>query len=37
MDSEKKIYVYADFLTYTNRPVGTLHVSNSKGKEFYSL
>lgn len=37
MDSEKKIYVYADFLIYTNRPVGTLHVSNSKGKEFYSF
>lgn len=37
MDSEKKIYVYADFLTYKNSPVGVLHVSNSKGKEFYSF
>ncbi len=37
MDNEKKIYVYADFLTYKNYPVGVLHVSSSKGKEFYSF
>lgn len=37
MDNEKKIYVYADLLTYKNYPVGVLHVSSSKGKEFYSF
>ncbi len=37
MDSEKLIYVFADFLNYDNSLVGTIHVSNVRGKEFYSF
>lgn len=32
---DKKIYVYADFLSFQNELVGTIQVSNTKGREFY--
>ena len=37
MDSEKKIYVFADFLSFHNEFLGTVHVSQTKGREFYSF
>lgn len=37
MDKEKNIYVFADFLSYHNELIGTVHVSQTKGKEFYSF
>ena len=37
MESEKKIYVYADFLDYENEPVGTLYMSQNRGKELCSF
>lgn len=37
MDREKKIYVYADFLSFHEEPVGTIYISQTRGKEFYSF
>ena len=37
MDSEKKIYVFADFLDFHEELVGTIYVSQTRGKEFYSF
>ena len=37
MDSEKKIYVFADFEPYDNELIGTIYVSQTRGKEFYSF
>ena len=37
MDREKKIYVYADFLSFHNEMIGTIYVSQTRGKEFYSF
>lgn len=37
MDSEKKIYVFADFLSFNNELLGTVHVTRTKGREFYSF
>lgn len=37
MDSEKKIYVFADFLSFHNELLGTVHVTRTKGREFYSF
>ena len=34
---DKKIYVYADFLSFQNELVGTIQVSNTKGREFYAF
>ena len=37
MDSEKKIYVFADFLSFHNELLGIVHVTRTKGREFYSF
>lgn len=37
MDNEKIIYVYADWLPYTNDLVGQLYVNQTKGKELYAF
>lgn len=37
MEKEKKIYVYADFLSHTEELIGTMFVSFSSGKEIYSF
>lgn len=37
MDKETSIFVYADYLNFNNELVGTLYVSQQKGKEFYSF
>ena len=37
MDKEKKIYVYADFRPFHEDFVGTIYVSQTRGKEFYSF
>jgi serine/threonine-protein kinase HipA len=37
VDKEKKIYVFADFLSFHNELMGTIYVSATKGKEFYSF
>ena len=37
MDNENKIYVYADFLSYNKELIGTIYVSQTRGKEFYSF
>ena len=37
MPDEKRIYVYADFPPYSEELIGTLYVTNSKGKEFFSF
>ncbi len=37
MDTEKTIYVYADFLSFQNELIGKLYVSGRKGREFYSF
>lgn len=37
MESEKKIYVFADFLHFQNELIGTIYVSQTRGKEFYSF
>ena len=37
MEKEKKIYVYADFLSFHNEMIGTIYVSQTRGKEFYSF
>lgn len=35
--NEKKIYVFADFLPFQNELIGTIYVSQTRGKEFYSF
>ncbi len=37
MEREKKIYVFADFEPYDNELIGTIFVSQTRGKEFYSF
>ncbi len=37
MENEKKIYVYADFLSFFKELIGTIYVSQTRGKEFYSF
>lgn len=37
MEKEKKIYVFADFEPYDNQLIGTIFVSQTRGKEFYSF
>lgn len=37
MNSEKTIYVYADFLSHQKDLIGKLYVSMTRGKEFYSF
>lgn len=37
MEKEKKIYVYADFLPFHKELIGTIYVSQTRGKEFYSF
>ena len=37
MDREKKIYVFADFLSFKNELTGMIYVSQTRGKEFYSF
>ena len=37
MDKKINILVYADYLSFHNELVGTLYVSQQKGKEFYSF
>lgn len=37
MENEKKIYVFADFLPFQNELIGTIYVSQTRGKEFYSF
>lgn len=37
MVKEKNIYVFADFLSFHNEFLGTVHVSQTKGREFYSF
>lgn len=37
MDKEKKIFVFADFQPYHEETIGTIYVSQTRGKEFYSF
>lgn len=37
MDKEKIIYVFADFRPFDQELVGTIYVSQTRGKEFYSF
>ena len=37
MNKEKEIYVYADFLDHHCEPVGTIYVSESRGRETYAF
>lgn len=37
MENEMKIYVFADFLPFQNELIGTIYVSQTRGKEFYSF
>jgi len=37
VEKEKKIYVFADFEPYDNQLIGTIFVSQTRGKEFYSF
>ena len=37
MNKEKEIYVYADFLYHNCEPVGTIYVSESRGRETYAF
>ncbi len=37
MEQEKLIYVYADFLQFHDELVGTIYVSQTRGREFYSF
>lgn len=37
MDKEKKIFVFADFQPYHEEIIGTIYVSQTRGKEFYSF
>ena len=37
MDKERKIYVFADFQPFQNELIGTIYVSTTRGKEFYSF
>ncbi len=37
MNNEQSIYVFADFLSFHNEMIGTIFVTNVKGKEFYSF
>lgn len=37
MDRERTIYVFADFLQYHSELIGTIYVSQMRGKEFYSF
>ena len=37
MNKEKEIYVYADYLGYDQEPVGTIFVSESRGRETYAF
>lgn len=37
MDNEKCIYVFADFLPFHNELIGTIYLSQTRGKEFYSF
>ena len=37
MNKEKKIYVFADFLPFHNELIGTIYLSQIRGKEFYSF
>ena len=37
MEREKKIYVFADFLSFNDELIGTIYVSQTRGKEFYSF
>lgn len=37
MEKEKNIYVFADFLHFENELIGTIFVSQVRGKEFYSF
>ncbi|MDD6656940.1 MAG: type II toxin-antitoxin system HipA family toxin [Lachnospiraceae bacterium] len=37
MENEKKIYVFADFSPFQNELIGTIYVSQTRGKEFYSF
>ena len=37
MEKEKRIYVFADFLGFDKELIGTIYVSQTRGKEFYSF
>ena len=37
MEKEKKIYVFADFLSFHNDLIGTIFLSQVRGKELYSF
>lgn len=37
MNKEKTIYVFADFLPFHNELIGTIYLSQIRGKEFYSF
>lgn len=37
METEKIIYVYADFLPFHNELIGRIYVSQTRGKEFYAF
>ena len=37
MEKEKVIYVFANFPPFHNELIGTIYVSQMRGKEFYSF
>ena len=37
MEKEKVIYVFADFPPFHNELIGTIYVSQMRGKEFFHL
>ena len=37
MQKEKKIYVFADFLPFQNELIGTIYVSQTRGKSSIHL
>lgn len=37
MGKKRKIYVFADFQSFQNELIGTIYVSITRGKEFYSF
>ncbi|MCD8076246.1 MAG: type II toxin-antitoxin system HipA family toxin [Lachnospiraceae bacterium] len=37
MEKEKRIFVYADWEAYENEPIGTIYVTQSRGRELFSF
>ncbi|MCC8101525.1 MAG: HipA N-terminal domain-containing protein [Clostridiales bacterium] len=37
MEKEKRVFVYADWEAYENEPIGTIYVTQSRGRELFSF